>query len=363
MNEEYMKLAIHLAKRGRGKTSPNPLVGAVIVKDGMVIGKGYHKKAGGDHAEIIALKEAGVHAEDSELYLNLEPCCHFGKTPPCTEAILKSGIKKVIIGMEDPNPLVSGKGIDILRDRGVKTEVGLLKEDCERLNEVFIKYISTGKPFVILKAAASLDGKIATSTGESRWITGEKSRNFVHRLRNQVDAIMVGIGTIVKDDPRLTTRIKGNMGKDPIRIVVDTRLNILPEAKVFNPDSKAKTIIVTGKSVPRKKIARIEEAGGIVLPVEKVKGRVDLIKTIRLLGKMEITSIMIEGGSKINDSVLKSGIVDKFYLFLAPKIIGGSEAAGIVGGEGLKRLSDAVRLKDLSVRKLGSDLLIESYLN
>lgn len=362
LNEKYMGMAINLAKKGTGKTSPNPLVGAVIVKDGQIIGKGYHKKAGDEHAEITALKKAGAKAENSELYVNLEPCCHFGKTPPCTDAILRSKIKKVTIGMLDPNPLVAGKGISALRGGGVTVEVGLLEEDCRRLNEVFIKYISTGKPFVILKAAASLDGKTATCKGDSRWISNEFSRNMVHQLRNQVDGIMVGIETVIKDDPLLTTRLKKGKGKDPIRIIVDTHLRISSQAKVFNPDSEAKTIVAVGEPLQKNNVGMIEEAGGIILPVKTENNQIDLAALMAALGKMEITSVMIEGGARINASALRDKIIDKILIFFSPRIIGGSEASGIFGGEGIASLKESTALRNLHVRRLRGDFLMEGYL-
>ena len=361
--EEYMRLAIRLAKKARGRTSPNPLVGALVVKEGEVVGKGFHQKAGEPHAEINAINNAGGKARGGELYINLEPCNHYGRTPPCTKTIIDSGIKRVFVGMEDPNEVVAGSGIQCLKDNGIYVQTGILREECQRLNETYIKYITEKRPFVILKSAASLDGKIATRVGDTRWITNEKSRAFLHRLRNDVDGILVGIGTIMADDPELTTRLNGRRGKDPVRIVVDSKLRIMLRAKVLNPESKAGTIIATTELAHKEKIKKLEELGARVLIVGSKENRVDLRELMYELGKLEITSLLIEGGAEINASSLGSGIVDKVLFFYAPKIIGGADALGMVGGEGVEKLRDAINLKNIRVRRLGDDILVEGYIN
>lgn len=361
--EEYMRLAIRLAKKARGRTSPNPLVGALVVKEGEVVGKGFHQKAGEPHAEINAINNAGGKARGGELYINLEPCNHYGRTPPCTKTIIDSGIKRVFVGMEDPNEVVAGRGIQCLKDNGIYVQTGILIEECQRLNETYIKYITEKRPFVILKSAASLDGKIATRVGDTRWITNEKSRAFLHRLRDEVDGILVGIGTIMADDPELTARLNGRKGKDPVRIVVDSKLRIMPQSKVLNPESEAGTIIATTELAPKERIKKLEELGARVLIVRSKDNRVDLMELMYELGKLEITSLIIEGGAEINASSLDSGIVDKVLFFYAPKIIGGADALGMVGGKGVEKLNDAVNLKNIRVRRLGDDILVEGYVN
>ncbi|MFH0812619.1 MAG: bifunctional diaminohydroxyphosphoribosylaminopyrimidine deaminase/5-amino-6-(5-phosphoribosylamino)uracil reductase RibD [Pseudomonadota bacterium] len=355
-----MRMAIKLASRAVGQTSPNPLVGAVIVKDGHIVGKGYHRRAGEPHAEINALAEAGNQAMGAELYVTLEPCSHYGRTPPCVDAIIQRNIKKVFVGMLDPNPLVNGKGIHKLREADIWVTTGILEEACQELNEIFIKYITTKRPFVILKAAASLDGRIAAVGGDSKWITNEKSREYVHCLRNQVDAVLVGIGTVLKDDPQLTTRLKNRKGKDPIRIVVDSTLKISPKAKVFNPESKAPTIIATTPNAPLKQIKAIEKQGGRVMVIPS-QNQIDLNLLMETLGKEDVTSVLVEGGSQINTSALQAGIVDKVLFFYAPRIIGGKNAPLLVVGEGVSKVEDALLLHRIKTRRFGDDVMIEGY--
>lgn len=359
--EEYMWLAIKLALKAQGQTSPNPLVGALIVKNGTIVGRGFHRRAGTPHAEINALKEAGNKAHGAELYLNLEPCSHFGRTPPCVDAIIQRKIMKVFVGMVDPNPLVRGTGIKRLKEAGIEVATGILEKECRKLNEVFIKHITTKRPFVILKAAASLDGRIAAETGDSQWITNEKSREYVHRLRSAVDAVLVGIGTVKKDDPLLTCRLKNRKGKDPIRIVVDSNLSISLKAKVLNLNSQAPTIVATTPKAPLKKRALIEKKGARVLVIPS-QNRVDLRLLMETLGKEEITSVLIEGGSEINTSALQSGIVDKVLFFYAPKIIGGEQAPLMVGGKGIARMKDALVLHNITTQRFGDDVMIEGYI-
>lgn len=361
MHEKFMTLALEMAGKGRGRTSPNPMVGAVIVKRGQVIGKGYHKRAGLPHAEINALKKAGKEAEGGTLYVNLEPCCHFGKTPPCTDAVIKSKIKKVVIGMRDPNPLVAGKGIKMLKKAGIEVDEGILKKECKRLNEKHIRFIISKRPFVTLKVGESLDGKIATVKGDTRWITGIQSRDYVHRLRDEYDAILVGINTVLKDDPALTTRIKGKKGKNPKRVIVDSLLRIPLKAKVLNRDD-TDVFIVTTKDASESKIKRLQKKGIQILKTKKKQGKVDLHWLMQELGKLNITSLLIEGGGEINASAIHEGIVDKVMFFISPIIIGGKEAPSSVSGKGFPSLREAVVLRNMEVKKLDKDILIQGYL-
>ena len=358
-DEQWMRRALRLAEKGRGRTSPNPMVGAILLKGGRVVGEGYHAKAGEAHAEIVALQRAGEGARGAILYLNLEPCAHTGKTPPCAPRVVQAGVKRVVVGMEDPNPLVKGKGIGILKSAGIDFEVGILKKECQRLNEAFCKYILKKEPFVILKAAVTLDGKIATRNGDSKWISGETSRRFVHKLRDQVDGVLVGIGTVLKDDPLLTARVRG--GRDPCRIVLDSGLKISEEARVIgNPPSKA--IIVVTELAPRDRIERLEKRGVQILIVDSRDGRVNLRSCLSRLGEMGIMSLLVEGGSRINGSFLDEGLIDKLFLFLCPKLIGDHQAPGIFGGRGVSHLQEAIALKEIKTRKMGEDILLEGYL-
>ena len=354
-----MKRALHLAKKGQGRTSPNPVVGAVLVKRGRVVGEGYHAKAGEAHAEIVALQKAGREARGSTLYINLEPCTHYGKTPPCVPAVIEAGVKRVVVGMVDPNPMVKGKGISTLRKAGIDVRVGTLEKECRTLNEAFCKYIVKKEPFVILKVAATLDGKMATRNGDSKWISSETSRRLVHRLRNEVDAVVVGIGTVLKDDPLLTARIPG--GRDPYRIILDSRLQIPEESKVIGISS-SKTIIATTAVASRDKIERLEKAGVHVLIVESRNGRVDLKSFLSKLGEMGVMSILVEGGGHINGAFLDEGFIDKFLLFLSPRLMGDSQAMGIFAGKGAEQLKKLTAVKELRVKKIGGDILIEGYL-
>ncbi|RJQ50365.1 MAG: bifunctional diaminohydroxyphosphoribosylaminopyrimidine deaminase/5-amino-6-(5-phosphoribosylamino)uracil reductase RibD [Nitrospiraceae bacterium] len=366
MNDKYyMKKALQLAARAKGMTSPNPMVGAVIVKGGKIIASDYHRKAGTPHAEALALKKAGQKAKGATLYINLEPCCHTEKrTPPCTKAIIDSGIKRVVVAMIDPNPKVSGMGLRELRKAGIETHSGVMEENAKRLNEVFIKYITKKQPFVILKAAQSLDGKIATATGESKWITSGKAREYVHRLRNEVDAVLVGAGTVIKDNPSLDCRVKG--GRNPYRIIVDSNLRTPLDAKVLS-HIDGKTIIATVS--PRKitpayqiKVAHLHNIGVQLLPVKGKNGKVDLESLMKNLGKLQITSIMIEGGSSINASALSAMLVDKIMFFVAPKIIGGVDSIPSIGGCSPSLLKNAYRIKYLRTKMIGEDVLLEGYL-
>ncbi len=359
MNDEtWMRRALHLAEKGRGRTSPNPMVGAVLVKDGQIVGEGYHDQAGGDHAEVIALRKAEINARGATLYLNLEPCTHFGRTPPCVPQIIEAGVRRVVIGMMDPNPLVNGKGSESLVQAGLNMTMGILEKECQKLNEAFSKYILKKEPFVILKVAATLDGKIATRDGNSKWISGEASRRYVHRLRDQVDGIIVGIGTILRDDPLLTARIK--KGRNPYRIVLDSRLRIPERSKVVER-SPLKTIIITTERAPKERVKRLEERGIKIFVVDSKAERVNLKSCLSVLGDMEMVSLMVEGGSQVNGSFLDEKRIDKLILFISPKLIGDSQAPGIFGGKGAIDLTEAFSLRKINVRRIGGDILIIGY--
>jgi len=348
-----------IAKRGVGKTSPNPAVGAVLVKNDKIISKGYHKKAGFAHAEINALREAGREARGADMYATLEPCSHFGKTPPCTDAIIKAGIKRVFIGMKDPNPLVAGRGIRRLRNAGIKVEIGILENECKNINEAYRKYITTKTPFVTLKLASTLDGRIATCTGESKWITGEAARRFAHKMRAEADAVMIGIGTVLKDNPALTTRLV--KGKDPVRVVVDSSLRIPISSRVLNREKGAIIVATTkDKGQKEKKIKALNAKGTEVLLLPAKDGMVDLTALIQELAKREITSVMIEGGSNLAASAIKEAIVDKVAIFVAPKILG-KEGLPMIENLGIKRIKNAIRLRGFECQKLGEDILLEGY--
>ncbi|RPI34303.1 MAG: bifunctional diaminohydroxyphosphoribosylaminopyrimidine deaminase/5-amino-6-(5-phosphoribosylamino)uracil reductase RibD, partial [Nitrospiraceae bacterium] len=332
----FMKRALLLAERARGKTSPNPMVGALLVKKSRIIAEGYHKKAGTPHAEVIAIDNAGAKASGSTLYVSLEPCCHKDKrTPPCTEKIISSGIRKVVIAMKDPNPKVSGKGISELEKAGIQTVAGILEEKAGKLNEAYIKHITTGMPFVILKIAMTLDGKIATPAGESKWITGEKARKMVHRLRGSVDAVMTAIGTVKADNPMLTCRVSGY--KNPVRIVIDPNLETVPDSHVAT--CPPATIIVTRSINGKESVSNKLREKGISF-IEYQSEKLDLEWLMQELGKSGITSVLIEGGSSLSSYCLEAGIVDKVMFFIAPKIIGGRDSFPAVGGKSFRRLEN-----------------------
>ena len=359
-----MKRALDLARRGRGRTSPNPLVGAVVVKAGQVVGEGYHQRAGTPHAEVHALNASGENAKGATLYVNLEPCCHWGRTPPCTEALLRAGVAEVYVAEMDPNPSVAGKGIRQLRDAGIRVHVGTCAEEAAQLNEVYQKYIRTGKPFVILKTAMSLDGKIATGSGESQWITSEASRQRGHEIRDAVDAILVGRGTVVHDNPALTTRLRGREGQDATRIVLDSHGRTSLDARIFNPESSADVMIAVTPGAPVEKVKVLEKAGAEVIVVPAAKGTVCFKRLMEILGECEITSVLIEGGGEINASAIAAGVVDKVMCFIAPKLIGGRDAPGPIGGDGISSLSDVPHLQRVNITPISgsADFLIEGYL-
>ena len=353
-HKKYMDLAIKLAEKGKGLTSPNPMVGCIVVKRGRIVGKGFHRKAGTEHAEVLALNDAGKKAINSTLYVNIEPCSHWGRTPPCTEKIVESGVREIIIGMKDPNPLV--EGFRELKFRGLKTKIGILEREARKLNEVYIKYMRTKRPFVILKVAMSVDGKIATSTGDSKYITSKEARAYVHQLRSDVDAVMVGLNTVLRDNPELTPRLV--KGKDPMKIVVDSKLKIPKNCHLMK--DPAKLIIATTSKAQKSMIKKLQQKGINVIITKSKKGMVELHDLMKQLGKHEITSVMIEGGSQLNSSAIKDGIVDKALIFAAPKIIG--NGIGAIGSLGIKKIDKAINLKNPIVKKIGKDVLIEGYL-
>ncbi len=361
IDQKYMRMALQLAEKARGRTSPNPMVGAVVVKNDKVVSRGYHRKAGEPHAEAIALKQAGRAAKGATLYVTLEPCSHTNKrTPPCTPLVLQSGVKRVVVAMIDPNPHVSGGGIKTLKKSGIEVVAGVLEAEAKKLNEAFIKYITTGAPFVTLKIAQTLDGKIATAAGESKWITGEKAREEGHRLRDANDAVLVGINTVLKDNPSLTTRIP--RGRDPIRIVVDTKLRTPLKAKIITQKSSAKTYIATLDSMPKDKLVKLLDAGVEVLLAKGSKGHVDLKNLMKMLGGFGVTSVLIEGGSEVHASALKSGIVDKVVMFIAPMLMTGKDSLCSIGGVSPTRLTQSIRLRNMTSRMVGDDLMIEGYI-
>lgn len=366
----WMNRALELAKLGAGKVSPNPLVGAVIVKNNQVIGEGYHAYYGGPHAEIAALENCSEDPKGSTLYVTLEPCCHYGKTPPCTKAILEAGITSVVVGIKDPNPLVAGKGIGILRTEGVIVREGILESSCHKLNEVFFHFIKTKKPYVILKSAMSLDGKIATRTGQSKWITGETARAHGHATRGRVKAILVGIGTVLADDPLLTCRSLGKdpmlgndpiLGKNPIRLVLDKHLQIPLEAQLVKTAKEIPLWVICAETAEKRdKQIKLEEMGVVLIsqPLQK-DGRLDLNLLMDELAQRHIDSLLIEGGASISDAALRAQIVAEINFYIAPIIIGGEGAKAAIGGLGFETLASAANIKDIQLEAIGENWLIK----
>lgn len=361
MDEKYMQEALRQARKGLGRTSPNPAVGAVVVMDGQILAKGYHRKAGLPHAEVDVLSKLGGRAKGGTLYVNLEPCHHYGRTPPCTEAILRSGLKRVVIGMKDLNPAVTGGGSEFLKEKGIKVTIGVLEQACRRLNEAFIKFVTSGRPFIMVKSALTMDGWTATSQRLSKWITNEKSRQYVHRLRDRTDGVMVGVGTVIADDPALTTRLKRKRGKDPMRIIADTHLRTPLNAKVLNHDSSADTILVVGSHGKDDGPDRARKKGVSTLVCPMKDGRIDLVALMGILGEMSVTSLLIEGGASIIGSMIRERLIDKFYIFKAPKILGGEDGVPMAAGPGVKKMDDCLVLKDIHTRRFGDDILVVGY--
>jgi len=358
-DEAWMRLALREARKGRGRTSPNPLVGAVVVKGGRLVAKGWHRAAGEPHAEAAALAAAGSRARGATLYVTLEPCHHVGRTPPCTRAVLAAGIRRVVIGLADPNPRVRGGGARYLRNKGLTVVSGVLEDDCRELNRFWLRWITTGRPYAVLKLAASLDGKTATRTGDSQWISSEKSRRRVHRLRAEVDAVMVGRRTMAADDPGLDARPAPAKVRQPRPVVVDSGLRTPPTARIFGRADNGRPIIAGLKDASDRRRRALERAGAEVLALPAgPDGRVDLGALWEKLGRREIASVLIEGGAELAGSAARAGLVDEVVLFLAPKLIGGARAPGLLGGEGIDRLADHVPLRIIDSRRLGDDLMV-----
>ncbi|MBF0370997.1 MAG: bifunctional diaminohydroxyphosphoribosylaminopyrimidine deaminase/5-amino-6-(5-phosphoribosylamino)uracil reductase RibD [Magnetococcales bacterium] len=354
-----MDHALRLAARAKGRTRPNPMVGCVIVKDGKIVGRGYHHRAGLPHAEVEALREAGEAAEGATAYVSLEPCSHQGRTPPCADGLIKAGIKRVVSAMTDPNPQVAGRGLERLRQAGIEVISGVREAAALELNAPFISWITRGRPLVTIKMAASLDGKIATHTGESQWITGPPARKKVQRLRDSHDIVMVGSGTVAADDPRLNCRLPG--GRDPIRLVVDSKLEIPDNAAVFSSSTTAPVWIATTEAAPKGRIERLkwEQGAETILCKATGDGRVDLNDMLEQLGQREITSVLSESGGRLTSALLEAGLGDRLALFLAPKLIGGRNAPGVLDGLGVARLREALRVDGLTTQMIGEDILIE----
>ncbi|MCL1816584.1 MAG: bifunctional diaminohydroxyphosphoribosylaminopyrimidine deaminase/5-amino-6-(5-phosphoribosylamino)uracil reductase RibD [Clostridiales bacterium] len=357
IDTQYMQLALELAKRGMGFVNPNPLVGAVIVKDGLVIGQGWHERFGAAHAETVALANCALSPVGATMYVNLEPCCHWGKTPPCSEQIIAAGISRVVIGAKDPNPLVAGGGAKVLRRHGITVEEGLLLGECEKLNEVFFHYIKTATPFVVMKYAMSLDGKTAAYTGKSRWITGEKARKRVHQDRHRYMAIMVGVGTVLADDPLLTSRTEN--GKNPLRIICDTNLRLPLNSQIVKTAGQVSTVIATACQDPAKQDP-YKLKGCEFLELSLAKNHIDLKELLIQLGQREIDSVLLEGGPTLNWSALHSGIVNIVHAYIAPKLLGGHNAPTPVMGDGKEDPGQAFQLVNSRIINLDGDILIES---
>lgn len=353
-----MRRALELARRGMGRVNPNPMVGCVIVRDGRVIGEGWHEAYGSPHAERRALDDCTEDAAGATLYVTLEPCCHHGKQPPCTEAILAHKIARVVVGCLDPNPVVAGKGCARLREAGIPVETGLLEAECRALNKVFFHFITHRTPFVVMKYAMTLDGKIASSTGDSRWVTGEAARLHVHKTRSALSAVMVGVGTVLADDPLLTCRIDG--GLNPLRIVCDSHLRTPPESQLMRTARDTPTLVAAVERNDR--ATALEQAGAEILLCAEKDGRVDLADLMQKLGERNIDSVLIEGGGALHFSALKAGIIHKVHAYIAPKLIGGGTAKTPIGGAGYRKMCDAIRLENLTVTPLGGDFLLEGDL-
>ncbi len=353
-----MQKALDLAQKGKGTTSPNPMVGAVVVKNDVIIGQGYHQYYGGPHAEVYALEEAGQEAKDAVLYVNLEPCSHYGKTPPCSRKIIKAGISRVVIAMEDPNPQVSGRGISQLKEAGIEVKVGVLEKKAKKLNEAFIKYITDELPFVYLKTAQTLDGYLATKTGSSKWITNKKARLYGHRLRHKVDAILVGVNTIIADDPRLTARLPEGNSIDPLRVILDSRLRIPLDSYVLNHDSSKKTIVVSGTEVNSEKLDKVKGKNNVVAWTFPLDSDIPIKNLLEKLYEYNISSLLVEGGGRVNYSFLQEGFVDKYFCFIAPHLLGGDDGIATFRGDGPDLMKDSRKLKNTEIQFLDDNLLV-----
>ncbi len=355
--QHFMQLALDQARKGEGRTAPNPPVGAIIVKDGIIVGEGFHPQAGQPHAEIFALQQAASKARGAEIYVTLEPCSHHGKTPPCADALIAAGIKSVYIGTIDPNPLVAGRGVEKLKKGGIKVHCGILEPECKRLIAAFSHHILTGTPFTIYKSALTLDGNTATSTGDSQWVSGEKSRLAVHQLRDRVEAIMVGINTVLSDDPLLNTRLPEGGGRDPLRVVVDSQLRLPVDCRMLKQQSTAKTLVAT-ISTDQDRISNLQAAGAEVVTFPAIDGRVSLAALWQELGRRKVQKLLLEGGAGLAGAALAAGLINRLMLFVAPKLLGGSSPFGLFPGSGCSRMSEAINLVDISYKPSGEDLLI-----
>ncbi|MBK9308316.1 MAG: bifunctional diaminohydroxyphosphoribosylaminopyrimidine deaminase/5-amino-6-(5-phosphoribosylamino)uracil reductase RibD [Nitrospira sp.] len=362
-----MTLALRLAAKGQGTTSPNPMVGALVVRQGELVGQGFHLRPGTPHAEIHALRQAGTRARGSTLYITLEPCCHLKKrTPPCVPEILRTGVRRVVIAMQDPNPSVKGKGVAALRRAGLSVSVGVARLEAEELNRAYCHWMKTGRPYVTLKAGMTLDGQLATARGESQWITSEMSRQEVHQLRRSVESILIGVNTVLIDNPSLTARTGARLetvaSRQPLRIVVDSRLRIPLTAKILTQQDKAKTIVATTAMAPRTRRSALEEKGIEVFTISAREGRVSLPALLRELGRRGVRSVLVEGGGEINAAMLRGKLVDHVRLYIAPLLLGGRDTKGLIGGNSPARLAKAIRVRRMVVRPLGDDMVVEGVL-
>lgn len=359
---EYMKLAIELAGKAIGQTTPNPMVGAVIVKDGRIIGEGYHKKAGENHAEIEALNSATTDKiNGSTMYVSLEPCCHHGKTPPCAEAVIKSGIKEVIIAAQDPNPLVSGMGIELLKKNGINIKVGLLETEARKLNEFFYMFHENARPFIIAKWAMTLDGRTSSDSGDSKWISNDLSRQYVHYVRSTVDAVMVAIGTVIKDDPTLNCRLEGYVGKQPKRIIVDPSCKVPLSFELFLNQPAGEIIIITTKMATPERIKNLKDKGCSIIQFDQQGGRIKITDILKKLAERNIQSIMVEGGRDLTSSFFSEDLVDKVICFVAPKILGGFKNTSPINNWGMSSMEEVLNLRDVNIKTFDKDICIEGY--
>jgi len=360
VDEKYMALALELAEKGRGKVEPNPMVGAVLVKNGEVVGKGYHQVFGGPHAEIHAINEGGANCKGATLYVSMEPCAHYGKTAPCVDAIIKAGIAKVVTTVIDPNPITSGKGIQKLKEAGIEVRLGVMEAQAKRLNAPFFKLMQKGLPYVMVKWAMSLDGKIATHTGDSRWITSEESRAYVHKIRGQVDGILVGINTVLRDDPLLTCRLEG--GRNPKRIIIDSNASLPLNSRLLKTINESEIIVAVNKNAQHERVERLEQLGCKIIQTRDTNGCVDLNDLFHQLGDMKLTNILVEGGSRVTTSMIEGRLVDKVMVFIAPIIIGGEAAKSPLLGKGVDKVCEAAKITEITVKRFSNDIVIEGIL-
>ncbi len=363
----YMTLALRLAAKGRGTASPNPMVGAVVVKQGRIVGQGFHLRPGLPHAEILAFRQAGSRAQGATLYVTLEPCCHLRKrTLPCVPAVIRSGVRRVVIAMTDPNPSVKGKGAAALRRAGLSVRVGVARSEAEELNRAYLHWIKTKCPYVILKAGMTLDGQIATASGDSKWITSKKSRAEVHRLRGQMDAVLVGVGTVLADDPALTARTGPHLRKlasrQPLRVVVDSSLRSPLKAQILSRQTQVKTLVATTDSAKASRRQELVKRGVEVLTLPSLRGKVSLPALMRELGQRGVTALLLEGGGELHAAMLKANLVQHVRLYVAPALLGGVDAKGVIGGKSPASLGSALRLRNVKTRSIGEDLVLEGDL-